>query len=67
MFKEYEKFEFENPLQFNSVESLFKYWSSYNLYDSRIEHSFKAESKKYFENNSTFETKKRVIGIKAIK
>lgn len=58
---------FENPLRFRSAESLISYWKSYGLYESKLKAKFIETVKKYFQNNSTFTTVKRVIGITAIK
>ena len=66
-FREVEIVLFENPLRFDSAASLYTYWSSYNLYDEKLDDSFKAASIEHFTNNSVFETMKRVIGVKAIK
>jgi len=60
-------FHFENTLKFDSQEALYNYWSSYNLYDRGIESDFISEAKKHFEQNTVFETTKRVLGIKAKK
>lgn len=58
---------FENTLRFNSAQSLYKYWSSYNLYDESIDESFIKAAREHFQNHSFFETRKRVIGVKAIR
>lgn len=62
-----EIFYFENKLKFDSYEALYNYWSSYNLYDKEIENRFITETKIHFNNNSVFETTKRVLGIKTKK
>jgi ubiquinone/menaquinone biosynthesis C-methylase UbiE len=59
--------KFENVLKFDSAEALYKYWSSYNLYDPGIDEQFKQAAKEHFKTNQFFETSKRVIGIKVIK
>ncbi|MFA5803201.1 MAG: class I SAM-dependent methyltransferase [Melioribacteraceae bacterium] len=59
--------KFENPLIFDSANSLYSYWCSYNLYDEQLDEKFRAAAEKHFEKNSFFVTKKRVIGVKAIK
>lgn len=66
-FGEVEVFNFENELKFNSPESLYSYWSSYNLYDKTVEEKFIDNAKNFFINNSVFSTTKRVVGIKAVK
>jgi ubiquinone/menaquinone biosynthesis C-methylase UbiE len=58
---------FENPLRFDSPEGLYAYWSSYNLYDEKLDGNFKTAAQKYFQEQSIFETTKRVIGVHAIK
>ncbi|MBA4405761.1 hypothetical protein C0389_00645 [bacterium] len=67
IFGEIEVFHFENKLKFNSHEALFNYWSSYNLYDKNIENKFISEAISHFKKHSSFETTKRVIGVKAKK
>jgi len=67
VFRKVEIVLFENPLRFDSAEALYTYWSSYNLYDEKLGDSFKSASNEHFNNNSVFETIKRVIGVKAIK
>ena len=56
---------FQNPLHFDSPEALYNYWSSYNLYKEKLDATFKARAKKHFQTHPTFETIKRVIGVKA--
>jgi len=58
---------FENPLRFTSPEALHAYWSSYNLYEDKLDDSFKVTASEHFNKNAVFITKKRVIGIKAVK
>ena len=67
IFSTVEMFTFDNPLTFDSAESLYTYWSSHNMYDEKIDQNFKSAAAKYFQNNSVFQSIKRVIGIKAIK
>ena len=67
VFRKVEVTSFENPLRFNSAEALYAYWSSYNLYEDELDESFKATAAEHFNRNSVFITKKRVIGVKAIK
>lgn len=67
LFARVEVFTFQNPLRFDSADALYSYWSSYNLYDQKIDADFKAAAAKYFQTYSIFETIKRVIGIRAIK
>ena len=52
-------------MQFDSADALYNYWSSYNLYDSRLDAAFKEAANKHFKKNDVFETIKRVIGVKA--
>ncbi len=66
-FREVEIVSFENSLRFDSAEALYTYWSSYNLYDKKLDNRFKTALNNYFSENSAFETKKRVVGVKAIK
>ena len=56
---------FENVLSFDSAESLYRYWSSYNLYDENIDSEFKLAAARHFEQHEVFETRKRVVGILA--
>jgi ubiquinone/menaquinone biosynthesis C-methylase UbiE len=56
---------FENVLAFDSAESLYRYWSSYNLYDESLDSEFKLAAARHFERHDVFETRKRVIGIQA--
>lgn len=58
---------FENVLSFDSPESLYRYWSSYNLYNQNVDSKFKRAASKYYEDHQVFETRKRVIGIQAMK
>jgi len=67
LFAKVEIFTFQNPLRFNSANALYSYWSSYNLYDEKLDVDFKSAATKYFQTHSVFETNKRVIGVKAIK
>jgi ubiquinone/menaquinone biosynthesis C-methylase UbiE len=62
-----EVFTFENSLRFNSANALYRYWSSYNLYDQEFDSDFRVAAAKYFETHPLFETRKRVIGVKAIR
>ena len=66
IFSKVEYFTFENALQFDSAENLYNYWSSYNLYDERVDASFRRAAVLYFETNPVFVTIKRVIGIKVV-
>lgn len=59
--------KFSNPLKFDSPDSLYEYWSSYNLYEESLDSIFKEKAIKHFQENSFFETVKRVVGIKAVK
>jgi ubiquinone/menaquinone biosynthesis C-methylase UbiE len=67
LFGEIELSSFENCLRFNSADALYSYWSSYNLYDPKLDAEFRVAAAKYFETHSLFETRKRVIGVKAVK
>lgn len=58
---------FQNSLKFDSAEALYRYWSSYNLYDERLDADFKAATTRHFQTHAVFETVKRVIGVKAFK
>lgn len=58
---------FENPLRFDSAESLSDYWSSYNLFDERLVDDFQRAAREWFETHSDFVTVKRVIGVRAVK
>lgn len=60
-------FRFENPLIFDSADSLYSYWRSYNLYSEQLDAKFRDAVEKHFEKNSFFVTKKRVLGVKATK
>lgn len=66
-FHSVENFLFENPLKFDSAESLCSYWSSYNLYNAKLDDAFKEAAREHFKINKYFVTNKRVIGIKAVK
>jgi ubiquinone/menaquinone biosynthesis C-methylase UbiE len=66
-FSQVEIFNFENSVIFENAEELVKYWSSYAMFDPEIEKSFYLKAKKHFEGNSTFETVKRVIGVRCTK
>jgi ubiquinone/menaquinone biosynthesis C-methylase UbiE len=56
---------FENVLAFDSAESLYRYWSSYNLYDESMDSEFKLAAARHFQSYQVFETRKRVVGIQA--
>ena len=58
---------FQNTLRFNSADALYRYWSSYNLYDEQLDTGFRAAATRHFETRAVFETVKRVIGIRAVK
>jgi len=58
---------FENRLRFTSSDGLYSYWSSYNLYREELAIAFKCAADKQFEIHSTFDTVKRVVGIRATK
>lgn len=66
IFGNLEFFNFENPLNFNSPEALYNYWSSYNLYEPELDSVFKKAADVHFQHNKSFKTVKRVIGVKAI-
>jgi len=59
--------EFSNPLRFDSKEALYDYWSSYNLYDEKLDAIFRERAEGHFSNEYYFETVKRVVGVRAIK
>jgi len=67
LFAKVEVYTFQNPLQFVSAGTLYDYWSSYNLYNEKIDAAFKEAAVKHFHTHSKFETVKRVIGVKAVK
>ncbi|NNE99531.1 MAG: methyltransferase domain-containing protein [Pyrinomonadaceae bacterium] len=67
VFQNIEIREFRNPLKFDSSDALYKYWSSYNLYDEELDSIFKERAALHFQSHDHFETVKRVIGIRAIK
>ncbi len=67
VFRHVEVTMFENPLRFDSAEALYAYWSSYNLYENELDERFKVAAAEHFNRNSFFVTKKRVIGVKAVK
>ncbi len=58
---------FDNTLSFDSAEALYNYWSSYNLYDKSIDKAFKTAAAAHFKDNKNFITKKRVVGVLAVK
>lgn len=58
---------FENPLDFDSAQALYDYWSSYNLYEKELETKFMEFANKHFQSNKIFRTVKRVVGITASK
>lgn len=66
-FTDVQTLTFENPLRFDSEEALCEYWSSYNLYDARIDEKFRRAAKEHFSRHAHFETIKRAIGIRAVK
>jgi SAM-dependent methyltransferase len=58
---------FENPLRFESATELYRYWSSYYLYDDRLDDAFRAAGAEFFANHDQFVTVKRVIGVTAVR
>jgi SAM-dependent methyltransferase len=62
-----EVFHFENPLRFDSAESLHSYWSSYNLYDETLDGAFRSRAAEHVTRAGVFESVKRVIGVRAVK
>lgn len=66
-FRRVEIFRFENPLRFDSAEALYRYWSSYNLYEQKLDNAFRAAAAKHFQSHSVFETTKRAIGVRTLK
>lgn len=67
MFNSVEIFAFENSLKFDASDSLYRYWSSYNLYDENLDSAFYEAANEHFKTNDYFITYKRVIGVKAKK
>lgn len=67
LFASVKVFTFQNRLRFDSSDALYGYWSSYNLYDEKLDADFKTAAAKYFQTHSIFETIKRVVGVKATK
>ncbi len=67
LFSTVEVSTFQNPLRFDSPEALYSYWSSYNLYDQKLDAAFRSAAASHFQSHSVFETIKRVIGVKAAK
>ena len=67
LFSKVELFSFENPLRFDSAEALYGYWSSYNLYDQKLDSAFRTAAIKHFQSHSIFETTKRAIGVRTLK
>jgi ubiquinone/menaquinone biosynthesis C-methylase UbiE len=66
-FAQVEVSAFQNLLKFDSADALYRYWSSYNLYDEKLDTDFQAAATKHFQTNVVFETVKRVIGVRAIR
>lgn len=58
---------FENDLRFDTPESLYSYWRSYNLYEPTMDIAFKLAAEKYFREYSFFLTTKRVIGVRSVR
>jgi len=56
---------FQNPIKFLDEKTLFKYWSSYYLYDSNLETIFKEKLHEHFNKYKHFTTTKKTIGIMA--
>ncbi|NQT15068.1 MAG: class I SAM-dependent methyltransferase [Planctomycetes bacterium] len=67
LFRDVAVVSFENPLRFSSAEALHDYWRSYNLYEEDLEDVFKRAAAEHFKENAVFETRKRVIGVRATK
>jgi ubiquinone/menaquinone biosynthesis C-methylase UbiE len=67
LFSSIQVHRFENVLTFRSPESLYGYWSSYNLYDDKLDLEFKRAAIEYFQSHEVFETRKCVIGVQARK
>ena len=67
LFKTVQIRTFENPLCFDSGQSLYDYWKSYNLYDPQLDLAFKEAAVAHFQQHKIFTTFKRVIGVLAIK
>ncbi|NLW50978.1 MAG: methyltransferase domain-containing protein [Candidatus Brocadiaceae bacterium] len=66
-FRHVEISTFVNPLRFDSVDSLLRYWRSHNLYEEQLERDFAGAAEAHFQRHRSFETVKRVIGVKATK
>jgi SAM-dependent methyltransferase len=62
-----EVFRFSNPLRFDTAQALYDYWSSYNLYDEKLDVAFRTQAARHFESHPFFESIKRVVGVKAVK
>jgi SAM-dependent methyltransferase len=67
LFSKVDILKFENKLRFTSSDSLYSYWSSYNLYSDDLAAAFRRAAEEHFRAHRTFETVKRVVGIKATK
>ena len=67
MFNSVEISIFDNPLKFDTPDSLYRYWSSYNLYDEKLDSAFQEAANEHFKTSDYFITYKRVLGVKAKK
>lgn len=56
---------FENPITFDSPESMWTYWSSHNVFDAGLEQRFRDAAELHFAERGPFRTTKRVRGVLA--
>lgn len=66
-FSKVETFRFDNPIEFDSPDTLYAYWSSHNLYEASLDVDFRQAAAEHFANHSVFANEKRVVGIRATK
>ena len=67
LFSRVEIVELENTVRLDSADGLLSYWSSRNLYDENIAEAFRTAANRHFEAHSSFEIKKCITGVKAMK
>ena len=67
LFSDVQTSSFENPLDFDSPESMWTYWSSHNMFDASVEGRFRAKAEQHFRDRGGFRTVKRVRGVFATK
>ena len=58
---------FENPICFDNADTLYAYWSSYNLYDSSIDMEFREAARRHFAAHRVFQMTKQVIGVSCVR